>query len=100
MVQVFNTVLPGLYLRQSPAGPEIARISNLSLLTVLYGSEIVDGVVWIEVMDDEGRVGWIPQVYLSTLTPTATNTSTPSGTPSPTGNLAAQTATGTRTPQP
>jgi len=100
MAQVFNTVLPGLYLRQSPAGPEIARIGNLSVLTVLYGSEIVDGVVWIEVMDDEGRIGWIPQVYLSTLTPTATNTSTATGTPSPTGSTTTRTATVTRTPQP
>jgi len=88
MAQVYNTLLPGLYLRQSPAGPEIGRISNLSLLTVLYGYEIVDGIAWIEVMDEEGRIGWIPQVYLSTLTPTFTNiptlTVTPSNTPSPT----------------
>jgi len=82
-VQVYNTRLPGLYLRQSPTGPEIGRISNLSLLTVLYGYEIVDGVVWIEVMDEEGRIGWIPQVYLSTLTPTFTNTSKPTETPTP-----------------
>jgi hypothetical protein len=39
---------------------------------VLYGLEIVDGLVWIEVQDEEGRVGWIPQVFVLTLTPTAT----------------------------
>ena len=88
IAQVYNTLLPGLYLRQSPAGPEIGRISNLALLTVLYGYEIVDGIAWIEVMDEDGRIGWIPQVYLSTLTPTFTNTPTltvtPTKTPSPT----------------
>ena len=100
--QVYNTLLPGLYLRQYPAGPEIGRIRNLALLTVLYGYEIVDGMVWIEVMDDEGRIGWIPQVYLSTLTPTSTNTPTLTETPTPTGtatiNIQTATATQTRSP--
>lgn len=94
--QVQNTYLPGLYLRQSPAGPEIGRISNLALLKVLYGYSIVDGIVWIEVMDDEGRIGWIPQLYLSTLTPTAT--STLPGTVTPTLTTPPRTPSPTRTP--
>jgi len=94
--QVQNTYLPGLYLRQSPAGPEIARIYNLALLKVLYGYSIVDGIVWIEVMDDEGRIGWIPQLYLSTLTPTTTST-TPV-TETPTSTLIPRTPSPTRTP--
>jgi uncharacterized hydrophobic protein (TIGR00271 family) len=73
--QVVNTQLPGYYsLRQWAAGPEIARVRNLQLLTVLYGQEIVDGMVWIEVIDEEGRVGWIPQVYLVTITPAPSDT--------------------------
>jgi uncharacterized hydrophobic protein (TIGR00271 family) len=92
--QVVNTQLPGYSLRQWAAGPEIARIRNLQLLTVLYGYEIVDGMVWIEVIDEEGRVGWIPQVYLVTITPTpsekttatATNTATASASPALTGS--------------
>jgi hypothetical protein len=38
--------------------------------------EIVDGLVWIEVQDAEGRIGWIPQIYVLTQTPTATATAT------------------------
>ena len=94
-VQVLNTLLPGLYLRQSPAGPEIARIFNLDQLIVLYGFEIVDGIVWIEVMDEEGRIGWIPQVYVATLTPTFTSTQTLTSTPTLTNA-----PTATRTPRP
>ncbi len=86
--QAKNTQLPGLSLRQWAGGPEIARIRSLQLLTVLYRYEIVDGIVWVEVRDEEGRIGWIAQVYLVTLTPTATETSTaspnPSVTPAPT----------------
>ena len=57
-------------------------------LTVLYGIEIVDGIVWIEVQDEEGRLGWIPQVFVLTLTPTFTLTpspeaATPTITPTP-----------------
>jgi hypothetical protein len=78
--------MPGLRLRQSPGGPEIAIIRNNQPLTVLYGYEIVDGLVWIEVEDVEGRIGWIPQIYLLeiTLTPTDTPTVTQTGIPTPT----------------
>ncbi len=82
--QVINTQLPGLFMRQWAGGPIIARIRNLQTLTILYGAEIVDGIVWVEVMDDEGRSGWIPQLYIATLTPTATHTPTASPTPEPT----------------
>jgi uncharacterized hydrophobic protein (TIGR00271 family) len=94
--QIFNTQLPGLFMRQWAAGPVIARIRNLQVLTILYGYEIVDGVVWIEVMDDEGRIGWIPQVYIATITPTASHTPTPSLTPTASLTLTT-TSTGTPT---
>jgi uncharacterized hydrophobic protein (TIGR00271 family) len=65
-----------------PGGPEVGIIYRNQSFKVLYGSQIYDGWVWIEVEDREGRVGWIPQ-YLSTLV-TPTPTVTPSITPSPT----------------
>jgi hypothetical protein len=61
-------------LRQSPAGPVIAYLRAGDPLIVLYGMEIVDGIVWIEVQDEDGRIGWIPQIYVLTLTPTASST--------------------------
>jgi len=69
-------VFPGLRLRQFPNGPVIATYYQGTSLTVLYGLEIVDGLVWIEVQDAEGRIGWIPQIYVLTSTPTPTNTAT------------------------
>ena len=41
-------------------------------ITVLYGRELFDAMVWVEVMDADGRVGWIPEVYLVRETPTPT----------------------------
>ena len=62
-------------------------------LTILYGHAVVNGLVWIEVQDANGVIGWIPQVYV--LTPTASATFTPSPTTptTPTGTSAAPTGT-------
>lgn len=63
-----------LDLVQTPGGPSIGRLRSGDYVTVLYGSRVLDGLVWIEVMDKDGRIGWIPQISLSvvTLTPTVT----------------------------
>jgi uncharacterized hydrophobic protein (TIGR00271 family) len=85
----------GMFLRQSPEGPVIGQIRQRDLLTVLYGSELVNGLVWVEVRDKEGRIGWIPLTYIQvvTLTPTATQIL------SPTANLTV-TQTATLAPMP
>ncbi len=69
---VADKYFPGLQLRQSPGGPAIASLRAGEALIVLYGQEIADGLVWIEVQDTTGRIGWIPQVYVLTQTPTLT----------------------------
>ena len=90
---VRNTALPGLRLRQYPAGPVIAVLRSNQIITVLYDKKLVDGLMWIEVMDDEGRIGWIPEIYLHlitptpTITPTVTLTPTQSITPFPSGTI-------------
>jgi hypothetical protein len=63
-----------LDLLQSPGGPSIGRLRNGDYITVLYGNDVSDGLVWIQVMDKDGRIGWIPQINLSivTVTPTVT----------------------------
>jgi uncharacterized hydrophobic protein (TIGR00271 family) len=77
LAEAANYAIPGLRLRQSPGGPEIAVLRARQPLTVLYGIEVVDGLVWVEVQDEEGRVGWIPQVYILQVTLTPTSTATP-----------------------
>jgi len=65
-----------LDLLQTPGGPSIGKLRNGDYITVLYGSEVMDGLVWLQVMDSDGRIGWIPQINLSvvTLTPTIADT--------------------------
>ena len=61
-------------LRQSPGGISIGFIPTGSLLSVLYGYEIYEGWVWIEVQDSSGRIGWIPQFYTEEVLPASTAT--------------------------
>ena len=66
----------GVDLHQSPEGPVIGRITRGVPFRVLYGYEIVNGWVWIEVEDAEGRIGWIPQYLSAMITETPTPTAT------------------------
>jgi uncharacterized hydrophobic protein (TIGR00271 family) len=70
LVQVANTSLPPLKLYQSPGGPEIGVIRSGQVLTLLYGKQEFDGLIWVEVMDSEERLGWIPETYLFSVTAT------------------------------
>jgi len=71
-----NTVRP-LDLVQQPGGPSIGRIRPGDFVTVLYSTKVYDGLVWWEVMDAEGRIGWLPQISLTVVTYTPTMTATP-----------------------
>jgi uncharacterized hydrophobic protein (TIGR00271 family) len=80
---VDNTFGDGLRLRQFPEGPIIGTMREGDPIVVLYGIDIVNGLVWIEVMDKDGRVGWVPQMFTTIVTVTPTPSSTPSRTPRP-----------------
>jgi uncharacterized hydrophobic protein (TIGR00271 family) len=69
-VQVVNATIPQLKLYQTPGGPIISQIRPGQTLTLLYGREEFEGLIWMEVMDDEGRFGWIPEIYLIRITRT------------------------------
>jgi uncharacterized hydrophobic protein (TIGR00271 family) len=68
--QVINTGLPRLQIYQAPNGPVIGQIRAGQTLTLLYGRSESGGLIWVEIMDSEGRVGWIPEIYLTTVTAT------------------------------
>jgi len=70
LVRVVNINVPPLRLYQTPGGPVIGLIHSGQVLTLLYGREELNGLIWLEVMDEEGRVGWIPETYLQIITAT------------------------------
>lgn len=67
------TGLPAFKLYQAPFGPVIGELKNDQTIIVLYGKQEVGGLVWIEVQDSEGRIGWLPEIYLQKATPSAAN---------------------------
>ncbi|MBE0681009.1 MAG: DUF389 domain-containing protein [Anaerolineales bacterium] len=70
LAQSIAAGLPRLQLYQSPQGPVIGQIRSGQILTMLYGREEMGGLIWVEVVDVEGRVGWIPEIYLQAVTAT------------------------------
>jgi hypothetical protein len=70
LVQVVNVFLPPLKLFQSPGGPEIGVVRPGQILTQLYSRQELGGLIWVEVLDDEGRIGWILDLYLQLITAT------------------------------
>ena len=79
LAQIPRNALKTLDLVQQPGGPSIGRVRPGDFVTVLYGTQVYDGLVWLEVMDAEGRIGWLPQIEMAvvTYTPTKTATSEP-----------------------
>lgn len=64
LAQIQTAGLPKLQLYQSPDGPVIGQLRHGQWLTILYGRQEYEGIVWVEVMDEEGRTGWLPEIYL------------------------------------
>ncbi|MFC1975243.1 TIGR00341 family protein [Chloroflexota bacterium] len=62
---VANTRGQGVKLRWTPGGPVADAFPEGTQVTVLYGRTTDDdGVEWVEVMDAQGRKGWIALDYL------------------------------------
>jgi uncharacterized hydrophobic protein (TIGR00271 family) len=77
LAQIPRNTIRTLDLVQQPGGPSIGKIRPSDFVTVLYGTKVYDGLVWWEVMDAEGRIGWLPQISLTVVTYTPTRTATP-----------------------
>lgn len=60
---------PGLTLYQEPGGPSIGTLYFSQVVMVYHDQENYDGLVWVKIRDEQGRIGWLPQNYLEVLTP-------------------------------
>ena len=62
-----NTAGRGLMLRWQPQGAPMTALSEGTQLQILTGQETINGVTWVEVLDDSGRRGWVAETYLTRL---------------------------------
>jgi len=77
--------LPALRLYQEPGGPVIGTLYPRQQITVINDRQVHGGIEWVQIMDLEGRIGWIPSIYVQQLpTPTELPASTSSAFPSAT----------------
>jgi uncharacterized hydrophobic protein (TIGR00271 family) len=69
-------VPPYYYLYQEPGGPVIASLRLNSTILDLNETQVFEGIIYVFVQDDEGRIGWLPQMYIQypTSVPVATET--------------------------
>ncbi len=68
LVIALNTTISQLQLYQKPGGPVIGQFRWHQILTLLYGRQEMGGLIWVEVMANDGKVGWIPEIYLKMIT--------------------------------
>ena len=63
--------------------PVIGQLRNNNFIAVQYGVETINGLIWLEIKDSDGRMGWLPQVCMQivTLTPTKTPRTTATAIP-------------------
>ena len=70
---VISSELPSsAYLFEEPGGEIITNIAEDEMLYDLAETIVLDGLVWVKVMNEEGEVGWFPQSYLVYPTPSPT----------------------------
>ena len=74
---IYSGVPPYYNLYQEPGGPVIAQLAINDKLYDLHETTTYDGLVWVKVMDEDGRIGWFPEKYLLYPTPTPSLTPTP-----------------------
>jgi uncharacterized hydrophobic protein (TIGR00271 family) len=80
--KIVKFILPDQKIYQSPGGPIVGNLFTNQKVTILYGKEIYNGMTWIEIIDAEGRLGWVPELFIQLLIPTSTPTVLPTLTPS------------------
>ena len=74
IARVQPQAVPNMFIYQTPGGPVIGLVYSGQYITVYELKVEFNGLIWRSVMDSEGRKGWVPEIYLRTITITPTLT--------------------------
>jgi uncharacterized protein YgiM (DUF1202 family) len=55
----------GLFLRWTPGGVIAGTLRQGEQVELLYRRETTDGVEWVQVRDEQGRIGWVAAEYIT-----------------------------------
>lgn len=78
--RIGKTVFPEMKIYQVPNGPVIGTLRSKDVVTLMDRKTIDKGLVWVEIQDSEGRIGWIPELYITIIESTPTRMISPSQT--------------------
>jgi uncharacterized hydrophobic protein (TIGR00271 family) len=54
----------GVFLRQTPGGEVVDALAEGAPVEILNEREVVDDIEWVQVRDEDGRVGWVAAQYV------------------------------------
>lgn len=66
--EIIRATLPLMQLYQYPGGPVIGQLRPGQVVTVIQNRIEHAGLIWIQIVDQEDRTGWVPIVYLQQVT--------------------------------
>lgn len=72
--RVFLSSVPSMRIYQSPGGPVIGNLRANQLITILLEEALYENIMWVKILDEEGREGWVPKIYIFQLTATSSPT--------------------------
>lgn len=61
---VANTAGRGVKLRWTPGGLVAGALPEGTVVMILYQRKVVDGIEWVQVKDDQNRIGWVAAEFL------------------------------------
>ncbi len=79
--KIVRFLLPEMKIYQIPGGAVIGTIRSGDRVTLLDHTTTQSGLIWVEIRDSDGRIGWIPEVYVTVVIDTPTRTPTVTKTP-------------------
>ncbi len=65
LAYIANTGGKGVFVYDSPQGKIITSLAEGWPIQILYRREIVKGYEWLEIRQLDGKVGWVPAIYVS-----------------------------------
>ncbi len=64
---------PVMRIYQYPGGPIIGLLSQNQVITILPEEVVFENLIWVKIVDQENRIGWVPKVYVNIFTATPTS---------------------------
>lgn len=70
LARAYLASFPLMRIYQYPGGPVIGLLSQNQVITVLPGERVFADLIWVQIIDQDNRNGWVPKIYINIFTAT------------------------------